>query len=211
MLCVLVNIGFQVLFHSPPGVLFTFPSQYCSTIGHQVVFRLRGWSPHFPCGFLVPARTPETDYIFFISLTGLSPSMVELPISFCYESDTLRLSLTPVIFLFPVWPLPISLAATFGISFDFSSSAYLDVSLRRVSLIKLCIHFTMHDSSSCGFPHSDTHGSRLIYSSPWLFAVSRVLHRLLMPRHSPYALYSLNFLSCLSFVVIGCLLNNYHL
>ena len=24
----LVNIGFQVLFHSPPGVLFTFPSQY---------------------------------------------------------------------------------------------------------------------------------------------------------------------------------------
>jgi hypothetical protein len=24
----LVNVGFQVLFHSPPGVLFTFPSQY---------------------------------------------------------------------------------------------------------------------------------------------------------------------------------------
>ncbi len=24
----LVNTGFQVLFHSPPGVLFTFPSQY---------------------------------------------------------------------------------------------------------------------------------------------------------------------------------------
>ena len=27
-LCVLVNTRFQVLFHSPPGVLFTFPSQY---------------------------------------------------------------------------------------------------------------------------------------------------------------------------------------
>ena len=26
----LVNTGFQVLFHSPPGVLFTFPSQYCA-------------------------------------------------------------------------------------------------------------------------------------------------------------------------------------
>ena len=25
-----VSIGFQVLFHSPPGVLFTFPSQYWS-------------------------------------------------------------------------------------------------------------------------------------------------------------------------------------
>ena len=27
-LCLLVSIRFQVLFHSPPGVLFTFPSQY---------------------------------------------------------------------------------------------------------------------------------------------------------------------------------------
>ena len=35
---------FQVLFHSPPGVLFTFPSRYLFTIGHQVVFRLSGWS-----------------------------------------------------------------------------------------------------------------------------------------------------------------------
>ena len=34
VLYLLVNTRFQVLFHSPPGVLFTFPSQYCSTIGH---------------------------------------------------------------------------------------------------------------------------------------------------------------------------------
>ena len=40
VLRLLVNTRFQVLFHSPPGVLFTFPSRYCSTIGHQVVFRL---------------------------------------------------------------------------------------------------------------------------------------------------------------------------
>ena len=60
MLCVLVNTGFQVLFHSPPGVLFTFPSQYCSTIGHQVVFRLGGWSPLLPIGFLVSDGTLDT-------------------------------------------------------------------------------------------------------------------------------------------------------
>ena len=30
--------------HSPPGVLFTFPSRYLSAIGHQGVFRLSGWS-----------------------------------------------------------------------------------------------------------------------------------------------------------------------
>jgi hypothetical protein len=39
-----VGTWFQVLFHSPPGVLFTFPSRYLSAIGHQGVFRLSGWS-----------------------------------------------------------------------------------------------------------------------------------------------------------------------
>ena len=36
-----------------------------------------------------------------------------------------------------VWPLAISLATTLAISFDFSSSAYLDVSVQRVPLITL--------------------------------------------------------------------------
>ena len=40
----LVGTRFQVLFHSPPGVLFTFPSRYLSAIGHQGVFRLDRWS-----------------------------------------------------------------------------------------------------------------------------------------------------------------------
>ena len=47
----------------------------------------------------------------------------------------------------------------------------------------------------CGFPHSDICGSTLICSSPQLFAAYRVLLRLPMPRHSPYALFSLNFMS----------------
>src|SRR4028118_2421976 len=40
----IVGTRFQVLFHSPPGVLFTFPSRYLSAIGHRGVFRLDGWS-----------------------------------------------------------------------------------------------------------------------------------------------------------------------
>src|SRR5215813_5844084 len=40
----IVGKRFQVLFHSPPGVLFTFPSRYSSAIGHQGVFRLTRWS-----------------------------------------------------------------------------------------------------------------------------------------------------------------------
>ena len=57
----LVNIGFQVLFHSPSGVLFTFPSRYCFTIGHQLVFSLRRWSSYLPTGFHVPHSTLESD------------------------------------------------------------------------------------------------------------------------------------------------------
>ena len=84
MLCVLVNTGFQVLFHSPPGVLFTFPSQYCFTIGHQVVFRLGGWAPRLPCRFHVPARTLDSASILWISPTGLSPCFVYLPMYLGY-------------------------------------------------------------------------------------------------------------------------------
>jgi hypothetical protein len=42
-----------------------------------------------------------------------------------------------------------------------------------------------------GFPHSDSHGSSRTYCSPWRFAVSCVLRRLLVPRHSLCALHSL--------------------
>ena len=42
-----------------------------------------------------------------------------------------------------------------------------------------------------GFPHSDITGSTRICRSPMLFAAYHVLHRLLMPRHSSYALISL--------------------
>ena len=47
----IVGDRFQVLFHSPPGVLFTIPSRYLSAIGHQGVFRLDGWSRQIHTGF----------------------------------------------------------------------------------------------------------------------------------------------------------------
>ena len=82
VLCVLVNIRFQVLFHSPPGVLFTFPSQYFSSIGHQVVFRLGRWSSHVPTGFHVSGGTLDTRCQSSLSSTGLSPSVVGFPTPF---------------------------------------------------------------------------------------------------------------------------------
>ena len=75
----LVNIGFQVLFHSPPGVLFTFPSLYFFSIGHQVVFRLGGWSLRLPARFLVSRSTLDPAVCINLSLTGLSPSLAGFP------------------------------------------------------------------------------------------------------------------------------------
>ena len=72
----LVNTGFQVLFHSPPGVLFTFPSRYCFTIGHQLVFSLGRWSSLLPTRFHVPCGTPDSGLSINFSHTGLLPPMV---------------------------------------------------------------------------------------------------------------------------------------
>ena len=92
----------------------------------------------------------------------------------------------------PVWPLSISLAATLEIDkFSFSSSGYLDVSVPRVPHVQLCIHCTLTEVSSAGFPHSDISGSLDMCSSPKLFAAYHVFHRLLVPRHPPCALTTL--------------------
>src|ERR687885_3070541 len=50
----LVSVWFQVLFHSPCGVLFTFPSRYWSTIGHRQYLALRGGPRGFNPGFTCP-------------------------------------------------------------------------------------------------------------------------------------------------------------
>ena len=47
---------------------------------------------------------------------------------------------------------------------------------------------------SGGLPHSEIHGSKLILSSPWLIAEYHVFHRLLLPRHSPNALFALDLI-----------------
>ena len=90
-----------------------------------------------------------------------------------------------------VCPLSFSLAATLEIDFSFSSSWYLDVSVPRVPDVWLCIHHTTTEVCSVRFPHSEICGSMDICSSPQLIAACHVFHRLLVPRHPPYALYSL--------------------
>ena len=83
----------------------------------------------------------------------------------------------------PVWALPRSLATTCGITVVFFSCGYLDVSVPRVRLPD-----GMTGLLPAGLPHSEIPGSRVICTSPGLFAAYHVLLRLREPRHPPSAL-----------------------
>ena len=123
-LSLLVSIWFQVLFHSPPGVLFTFPSRYYSLSVIWSYLALRDG----PRAFRQDSSCPDVLRIplsrLWISPTGLSPSSICLSRQFGYPSACHVAVLTPRVFLLPVWAPPISLATTFGIVFTFFSSGY---------------------------------------------------------------------------------------
>ena len=75
-LLLFVCMRFQVLFHSPPGVLFAFPSRYWFTIGLSGVFSLAGWSRRIRSGLHVSRLTQESAMIHKLACTGLSPSVI---------------------------------------------------------------------------------------------------------------------------------------
>ena len=84
VLPLLVNIEFQVLFHSPPGVLFTFPSQYYALSVTEEYLGLGGGPPGFPQGFSCLVVLWILLGFTWISLTGLSPSLMRLSRLFSY-------------------------------------------------------------------------------------------------------------------------------
>ena len=81
------------------------------------------------------SRVPLYSWTYYVfTHTGLSPSMV-------------RLSRLFWLFIISRWPTPLSLATTNGISIDFFSSGYLDVSVLQVVSLNLCIQFTVTHKS----------------------------------------------------------------
>ena len=85
----LVNIGFQVLFHSPPGVLFTFPSQYYALSVTKEYLALEGGPSDFPQGFscLVVLWILLLPIVFVygaFTLSGLTSQTVPLTNRFTY-------------------------------------------------------------------------------------------------------------------------------
>ena len=110
-----------------------------------------------------------------LSHTGLSPTMAKLSRIFCWTKISLR-------------AFPISLAATAGISIDFFSSRYLDVSVPQVCLLYLCIQYKIIYLCILGFPIRKSSDQNLFTNFPRLIAGYHVLHRLMLPRHPPCAL-----------------------
>ncbi len=91
----LVDTGFQVLFHSPPGVLFTFPSQYSSLSVTEEYLALGGGPPFFLQGFSCPVVLWILLAAFPFSGTGLSPSLAGFPKTIPLTSCSLFAVLTP--------------------------------------------------------------------------------------------------------------------
>ena len=89
VLCLLVSIGFQVLFHSPPGVLFTFPSRYYTLSVTRSYLALGDGPPAFPPDSSCPVVLRNTLSHFQISPTGLSPSLTHLSRWFGYPMCTM--------------------------------------------------------------------------------------------------------------------------
>ena len=134
-----------------------------------------------PCSDRI-SRVPSYSRTNLLSTrTGLSPTMARLSRRFRF----LQIG---------HWPSPRSLATTNGVSVDVLSSGYLDVSVHRVCLLHLCIQCRIPQRG--GFPHSEICGSKVARTSSQLIAACYVLHRLLVPRHPPNALLTLETSSC---------------
>ena len=85
--------------------------------------------------------------------------------------------------IYSFWAPPFSLATTHRITIVLFSSGYLDVSVLRVGSHCWVLYLQYNRLS-----HSEIFGLSLVCSYPKLIAAYHVLHRLLVPRHPPYAL-----------------------
>ena len=139
MLLLIVNIWFQVLFHSPPGVLFTFPSRYYTLSVTRSYLALGDGPPIFTLGFTCPVLLWILTAKELVSFTGLLPCIARF-------SNQLQLH----ILVRDVSPNPKGVT-TLGLGWfpfahhylgnriSFSSSRYLDVSVPWVPFLTVCI------------------------------------------------------------------------
>ena len=143
-------------FHSPPGVLFTFPSRYCFTIGHSGIFSLTRWSSQIHTEFHVLHATWDSIWLFQFSNTRLSLSMVKYS----------KLVLLIVTVSFFNCPTTLNLELSLGCSrfarrYSGNRFYFLFLQVLRCfsSLGSLLLIYEFNKQLLLKFPHSETSGS----------------------------------------------------
>ena len=165
-----VSAWFQVLFHSPPGVLFAFPSRYYPLSVTREYLALGGGPPCFPPDFSCPVvlRIPASS--LGLSSTGLLPPMVQL-------SSCVRLSLPRLMLVH--YPARVStdglgcflIARHYsGNRCSFFSFGYLDVSVHRVPYSQpMCSAVGLTPLRVRGFPIR-TSTAQCLFAAPRSFS-----------------------------------------
>ncbi len=139
-------------------------------------------------------RTPWTS-----SCTGLSPLSPRLSMRCSTQCLPVCSGPNPgCAVTHPVWARPSSIASTKGFTFCF-----LFLRLLRCFSSPGSPRLRGSAVARTGLPHSDIPGSKVICTSPELFAACHVFLRLLKPRHPPSAL--VHFLCLMSFMLVGTL------
>ena len=139
-----------------------FPHGTGSLSVSQEYLALADGPAKFTQGFTCPALLRIPLSISSLTHTGLSPSLVNLSRLFRFNPHRISWSYNPIYAVtYMVWAIPRSLATTYGITFVFFSSAYLDVSVQRVHspIGVTCLQHV-------GLPHSDIYGSIRVCQSP---------------------------------------------
>jgi len=80
--------------------------------------------------------------------------------------------------------------------FQFPGFAFITLCIQIINnwFSSLKIANAIYNKLSVGLPHSEISGSKGILTSPELIAEYHVLHRLLLPRHPPNALFALDLI-----------------
>ena len=182
-LCLLVSLRFQVLFHSPPGVLFTFPSRYSSL---SVTWSyLAFWDgPHF---FRPDFSCPDVLWIPLalskFRLRGFHPLCLTFPGNSTTHPDAISRSL-PRIYYYIRFGLLRFRSPLLSESFLLSFPPGIEM-FQFPGFPSVTYGFSngSYDITRMEFPHSDICASQDICSSAQLFAACHVLLR----RHVPQA------------------------
>src|SRR6202451_3154162 len=190
------------------GVLFTFSSRYWFTIGHQGVFRLRGWSPQIHTEFHgLRATWDNARESSEFRVRGDQPLCRRFPTSSTTQTICNSLPDQQLRLSGPATPATQRLLALtrdwFGL-FRFRSPLLTESRLLSLPAGTEMFHFpalpppalcvqagVMGNYAQSGFPIRKSPDQCLVADFPGLIAGSNVLLRLLVPRHPPCALINL--------------------